>query len=78
MPKWFALYLCRPKQTMSDPPSSDAETTVFSLNAFEILALVVVIGMFVAERVGVVSFESAAMVILVTLTVSHLVRPDSS
>ena len=63
---------------MSDSIPSDAETTVFSVNAYEMLAIVVVIGLFVAERVGVVSFESATMVILVILTVSHLVRPYSS
>ena len=63
---------------MSDSDLSDSETTVFSVSAYEILALVVVIGLAVAEYVGVVSFESAVLVILVILTISHLVRPYSS
>lgn len=74
----FAPHLRRPIQTMGDSSPSDAETTVFSVNAYEILALAVVIGLVVAEYVGVVSFESAVMAILVLLTVSHLVRPYSS
>lgn len=63
---------------MGDSDPSDSETTVFSVSAYEILALVVVIGLAVAEYVGVVSFESAVMVILVILTISHLVRPYSA
>ena len=63
---------------MGDSDPSDSETTVFSVSAYEILALVVVIGLAVAEYVGVVSFESTVMVILVILTISHLVRPYSA
>ena len=59
---------------MSDSIPSDSET-VFSLNAYEILALIVVIGLFVTERLGAASFETAVMTILVILTVSQLVRP---
>ena len=63
---------------MSDQPPSDSETVVFSLTAYEMLALVVVIGLFLAERTGFVSFETAVMVILVILAVSHLLRPSSA
>jgi hypothetical protein len=63
---------------MSDQAPAESETVVFSLTASEMLALVVVIGLFVAELAGVVSFETAVMVILVILTVSHLLRPSSA
>ena len=60
---------------MSDSRSAESETAIFSVNTPELLALAVVIGVSVAEYAGVVSFESAVMVILVILTISHLVRP---
>jgi hypothetical protein len=60
---------------MSDQPPSESETVVFSLTAYEMLALVVVSGLFLTELAGFVPFETAVMVILVILSVSHLLRP---
>lgn len=63
---------------MSDRDLTESETITFSVNSIELLAIVVVLGLFVAELAGFVPFETAAMVILVLLTISHLVRPYSS